>query len=207
MNQKNIITVSNEKISVISKNTPKESISNYCPVSHTKGLIVKKITLRTHVNEKFWDIISDSNYFFCPSKQCPIIYFNNKNNYYFDERSVKTRVSYKNGSEPRPICYCLNVLEHRILDEILVKKCCTSLEDVKKYTGARTGKFCHIYNPSGRCCGPQVNEIINKGLALLQKDSSLAQEVIHTVHSGCEYCKDTPEMIQKSINQIIETCT
>ncbi|HKZ43166.1 MAG TPA: hypothetical protein VJ044_19570, partial [Candidatus Hodarchaeales archaeon] len=137
-----------------------------CPVTETKGLKVTEVTLRNHVHEKYWDIISVGNYYFCGAHDCPVVYFNNVEEMYFTTSDVKTRVSHKNGPEPRPICYCLNVLEHKILDEILIKKCCTSLEDVKKYTGARTGKFCHITNPSGRCCGPQVNETIAKGLEL-----------------------------------------
>ena len=200
-----IITVSGETIT--NNKIKKELGLEFCPVSYSKGLIVKKITLRGHVQEKFWDIISDKNYFFCIDKNCPLIYFNNEKGYYFDDKSVKTRVTHKSGPEPRPICYCLNVLEHRILDEILYKKCCTSFEDIKQYTGARTGKLCHITNPSGRCCGPQVNEIIAKGLSLLQEDSMLAQNVLKTVHSGCEYCQDTPELVAESINKVVDTCT
>ena len=185
----------------------KELKADICPITQNKGLIVKKIALRNHVQEKYWDIISDKNYFFCSAKDCPIIYFNNEQEYYFAEKDVKTRVSHKSGPEPRPICYCLSVLEHRILDEILDKKCCTTLEDIKHYTGARTGKLCYITNPSGRCCGPQVNEVIAKGLHLLHEDSLLAQDLLKTVHSGCEYCQDTPEFLTDSINQVVDTCT
>jgi len=202
-----IKSISGEILYIIPNVNLVESTVNFCPISQTKGLIIKKITLRGHVQEKYWDIISDQNYFFCLDEVCPIIYFNNTDNYYFTANDVKTRVSQKNGSEPRPICYCLNVLEHRILDEILVNKCCTTLEDIKRYTGARTGKFCHITNPSGRCCGLQVNEIIAKGLKLLKKDSSLVQEVLKTVHSGCEYCQDTSDLVDRSINEIIDTCS
>jgi len=207
LNSLTINSLSGETISVLPNTKSIASDVNICPVSHTKGLIVKKITLRGHVQEKYWDIISDQNYYFCSDENCPINYFNNTNKYYFTAKDVKTRVSQKNGSEPRPICYCLNVLEHRILDEILVNKCCSTLEDIKKYTGARTGKFCHITNPSGRCCGPQVNEIIANGLKLLHEDSSLAQEVLETVHSGCEYCQDTADLLDRSIDKIIDTCT
>ena len=202
---KSITTVSGEEIALAQG--LKNLEINICPITQNKGFIIMKITLRNHVQEKFWDIISDKNYFFCPAKDCPIIYFNNEKNYYFTEKDIKTRVAHKSGSEPRPICYCLNVLEHRILDEILDKRCCTTLEDIKQYTGARTGKFCHITNPSGRCCGPQVNEIIAKGLHLLHEDSSLAQEVLKTVHSGCDYCQDTPELLTESINKVVDACT
>ena len=206
MNNKSVKSLSGEVLTVLSNAKSIEFELDQCPISQTKGLIVKKITLRGHVQEKYWDIISDQNYFFCSDEICPIIYFNNTENYYFTEKEVKTRVSYKKGSEPRPICYCLNVLEHRILDEIIDKKCCTTLKDIKKFTGARTGKFCHITNPSGRCCGPQVNKIIAKGLQLLNEDSTLAQELLQKVHSGCEYCQDTTELINMSIEGIVDTC-
>ena len=207
METTSIKSLSGEILFVKKNDNVKEVEINKCPVSQNKGLIVKKITLRGHVQEKYWDIISDQNYFFCPDENCPIIYFNNIDKYYFTSNDVKTKVSQKKGPEPRPICYCLNVLEHRILDEILINKCCTTLEDIKKYTGARTGKLCHITNPSGRCCGPQVNETIATGLKLLKEDSTLVQDVLQTVHSGCEYCQDTTELVEQSINEIIDTCS
>ncbi|KKK74498.1 hypothetical protein LCGC14_2883150, partial [marine sediment metagenome] len=178
----------------------------FCPVSGSKGLIVKKITMRNHIQEKYWDIISDTNYFFCPQKKCPIIYFNNEKSYYFLEDGVKTRVAHKDGEEPRPICYCLNVLEHRILDEIVTTKRATSLEDIKKYTGARTGKLCHINNPSGRCCGPQVNEVIAKGIELLSEETNVQETILETVHSGCEYCQHEIEYLEPSISLVADTC-
>ena len=134
-----VTSITDEQISVLSGVTPAEKATRICPISQTKGLIVKKVTLRGHVEEKYWDIISDENYFFCRHEECPIIYFNNEEDYYFTQDSVKSRVAHKKGLEPRPICYCLNVLEHQILDEIVDTKRATTLREIQEYTGARTG--------------------------------------------------------------------
>ncbi|MHA1992581.1 MAG: (2Fe-2S)-binding protein [Candidatus Hodarchaeales archaeon] len=201
-----ITTVSNEifeKTGILPSDADAEQ---YCQVSGTKGLRVLTNTLRGHVFEKYWDIINDKKYFFCPNKDCNIVYFNNTDHYYFSTTDVKTKVSHKIGEEPRPICYCLNVLEHKIIDEIVVKQCCTSLEDIKKYTGARTGKLCHITNPSGRCCGPQVNEIISKGIQLLSKEKESVELVLEQIHNGCEYCKHEIEFISPSFDILEDTC-
>ena len=204
---KSVKTITGEELSVLSDLQAAEKSRRMCPISLTKGLIVKKVTLRGHVFEKYWDIISDEDYFFCPHKTCPIIYFNNDKNYYFTQASVKTRVAHKEGPEPLPICYCLNVLEHQILDEILVSKRATTLQEIKQYTGARTGKLCHITNPSGRCCGPQVNEIIAKGLKLLEEDKTLQDQILETVHSGCEYClHEIKDYIEPSLDAVVDAC-
>ena len=50
--------------------------------------------------------------------------------------------------------------EKQILDELLVKKCCDSIKDIQEFTGANTGKNCAITNPSGRCCGNKIKEIL-----------------------------------------------
>lgn len=207
-------TVAQEKIYELIEATNETAQIKYCPVSHTKGLVVKKVTLRGHVYEKYWDIVSDKNFYFCLKPECPIIYFNNIDQYFFTQQSVKSRVSNKQGPEPRPICYCLNVLEHHILDEIMVKNCCNSLDDIKKYTGAKTGTMCHITNPSGRCCGPIVNEIIAKGLKFANSDEDFQQEMLLAVHSGCEYCMHSNEdnednkdnAVEISLNNIVDAC-
>ena len=199
-------SITGETVSVLSDVEPAEKTQKFCPISLTKGLIVKKVTLRGHVYEKYWDIISDSDYFFCLHRTCPIIYFNNEKNLYFTQESVKSRVAHKDGPDPRPICYCLNVLEHRILDEIVVTKRATTLQEIKEYTGARTGRLCHITNPSGRCCGPQVNQVIAKGLKLLGEALDVQESVLELVHSGCVYCEHEISYLEPSIDLVEDSC-
>ena len=66
----------------------------------------------------------------------------------------------------------------------MVKHCCNSLDDIKQFTGARTGKLCHITNPSGRCCGPIVNEVIAKGLKFATSDIYFQQEILDKISAS-----------------------
>lgn len=47
------------------------------------------------------------------------------------------------------ICYCRNVTEEEILQHVAVTKCCSTLEDIQKHTGANTGHECSMKNPAG----------------------------------------------------------
>ncbi len=133
-----------------------------CPLDQTKGQRLLRKTLASYFLPEYWPLIGSSTFYFCGSQNCPIIYFNNEDKQYFSFEDVKRSVMHKMpiNTPNRPACYCLNVLESVIVDELLVKKCCDSLKDIQEYTKANTGKDCTITNPSGRCCGKKIQEII-----------------------------------------------
>ncbi|MHA2252116.1 MAG: hypothetical protein ACXAD7_17255 [Candidatus Kariarchaeaceae archaeon] len=136
---------------------------SYCPLSHTKGKRLLQKTLANHIQPKDWNCITPHGYFFCPQEDCPVIYFNNDLNNYFAQEDLRTPVMHKMpiGTEDRPICYCKNVLEATIMEELTVKQCCESIEDIQQYTEANTGKNCSIANPTGRCCREEVKQLLD----------------------------------------------
>lgn len=91
-----------------------------------------------------------------------MVYYNNSSRVYFVKGEVKTRVYHKESGPSRPVCYCLAVTESDIREEILVKECCSSLEDVQEHTKAGTGRWCPVTNPSGKCCKEYMAELIDK---------------------------------------------
>jgi bacterioferritin-associated ferredoxin len=111
------------------------------------------------------------------------VYFHRDIHLVVGTSEVRTRVGYKVDTDPIPVCYCIGVLAETIREEIVVKGCCDSLEDIQRYTGARTGKWCHITNPSGRCCGPMVQRVIEAALrerveaSLAEQARRLAEEI------------------------------
>lgn len=127
-------------------------------------------TIIFHVHEIFWPQVKNlierypKGFRFCPHKGCAVAYFHPEPRLIITTEELQTRIGYKVSESPIPVCYCIGVLAETIREEILVKQCCDSLEDIKKYTGARTGKWCHITNPSGRCCGPLVESVIEEAL-------------------------------------------
>jgi copper chaperone CopZ len=117
-----------------------------------------------HVKEEYWPFLGQG-FRFCWTPSCDVVYYNNEAKVYFLKDELKSRVGIKEDSPPRPACYCMNVTEERIAEEILEKKCCSSLEDIKAYTKAGEGKWCLTTNPTGRCCREYLAGIIDKYLS------------------------------------------
>ncbi len=157
-------SISGEKLTYTLKNGKQYDTlaDNVCPLSWTKGKRNHGKTLRNHVKPFYWPHVTDRGYYFCDVEDCPIVYFNNREKKYFGVNELRTPVMHKMPIQTpgRPVCYCMGVLEQQILDELLVKKCCDSLKDIQNYTRANLGKDCIITNPSGRCCGGKIKEIL-----------------------------------------------
>ncbi|MHA2030861.1 MAG: hypothetical protein ACW99A_15595 [Candidatus Kariarchaeaceae archaeon] len=156
-----VISVSNSLLDYESSINPRTD-ENYCPISFDKGQRLLRKTLANHFKPVYWNLIIENGFYFCPTRDCPVYYFNNVNKSYLGQNDVQTTVMHKMeiGAENRPACYCKNVLESTIFNELLVKKCCDSLIDIQNFTQANTGKDCSITNPTGRCCGKQIREIL-----------------------------------------------
>jgi len=146
-----------------------------CPVSATTGHKVKQVTLGNHLRLEHWAMAWEEGFYFCSDATCPVVYYNHLRSRYFTQDEIRTRVGIKAGGPPVPVCYCMNVTEAQILEEIQVKRCCTSVEEIKQYTRARTGKLCHVTNPAGKCCGKHVTQVVERALAGIT-DRSLAQQ-------------------------------
>jgi hypothetical protein len=136
---------------------------NFCPINNIKGMRILQKTLANHIQPKYWESITD-DFYFCEEENCKIVYFNREKQVFFTQKETRTLVMHKMPiviHDDRPACYCKNVLERKIIEEITLKKCCDSLIDIQKFTEANTGKDCVITNPSGRCCGKQLTKMIN----------------------------------------------
>ncbi len=159
--------------------------ADVCPLCGKAGLRVLQQTLGSHVKETYWGSLDDKTFLFCPTPSCEMVYFSSPRKLYITKHEVKTRIGVKETTPPIPVCYCKQVTEERILDEILVKRCCDSLEDIKQYTQANTGRFCHITNPSGRCCGGHVQALIDRALGKIS-DEAVKEKL-------CRTCEQIPK--------------
>ncbi len=141
-----------------------KTLSKVCPMCGEKGLRVLKSNVGNHVDPSYWSLL-DNNFWFCPTRDCDMVYFNNVRKIYFLKGEVRVPVFHKESGRDRPVCYCFNVTEQMIWNEVYTKGCCDTLEDIVAYTKAGTGRWCPITNPSGRCCKeylePLVREILS----------------------------------------------
>jgi copper chaperone CopZ len=143
--------------------TAPEEAERLCIGCGKKGKKVLKVTAATHVDPVYWDLLNDG-FWFSPTSDCDVFYYNNRDGVYFLKDEVKTRYGLKEREPPRPICYCLQVTEEQIEEEILQRGCCYSLEDIVEYTKAGTGKWCLTTNPSGKCCREYLLEVVDRYL-------------------------------------------
>lgn len=67
-------------------------------------------------------------------------------------------MDWKDMNVHSPICYCMQVTKKEII--IAISKGARSLDDIRQMTGACTGNKCHTTNPSGRCCGEDIQAMI-----------------------------------------------
>lgn len=139
-----------------------------CPKCGKEGQKVENVTVKSLVDETLAAEVGEENYFLCTTPNCDVVYYNNDAGKTFFKKDVKVRVWFKETEDPIPVCYCANVTEKQIREEIVVKKRAKDLKDIKQYTGAMTGGRCKYTNPAGKCCGPVVNAAIKKALAELK---------------------------------------
>ena len=123
------------------------------------------LTVTAHLCPEHWGHVSEG-FWFCWTPSCPILYYDNARGVYVskDPREVRSRFGLKEEESPRPVCYCLGITMERILDEVVRKGCCDSLEDVERFTRAGTGKWCLTMNPSGVCCRVYLKGVVAQAL-------------------------------------------
>jgi NAD(P)H-nitrite reductase large subunit len=56
------------------------------------------------------------------------------------------------------ICYCIEVDKKTVVEAI--RNGANTLEDIKKTTKACTGSQCKEKNPTGKCCAPQIRQLL-----------------------------------------------
>jgi hypothetical protein len=73
------------------------------------------------------------------------------------------------------------------MEEAVKKGCCRTLDQVAEATGALLGKACHVVNPSGQCCGPEVKAAVVKALRLagFSEDSEEVHAVLGEAVDRC----------------------
>lgn len=132
-----------------------------CMICKNEGLEVERITVANHAREECWPL-DDDKWFHCPSPDCEVIYFNSSGRV-LKKKDVKTRVTFKEKTSPRPLCYCKQVIEEDVIKAI--EGGARTLEEVKKVTGIGGGGQCKITNPAGRCCSRNYRPYIERELA------------------------------------------
>lgn len=135
----------------------------YCPNCKRKGLEVKKIVVINHSKETAWPI-EDAKWFLCEQPGCDVVYFRQDGKRVLKKQDVKTRVTFKETTSPRPLCYCKMVTEEDVIRAI--QQGAKTLAEVIKATGIGGGGYCQLTNPGGACCSRNYVPFIESQLKL-----------------------------------------
>jgi hypothetical protein len=106
--------------------------------------------------------LMNTQYYFCETPTCEVVYFSNETRQYFTKDDVRLRVGLKETEDPIPICYCFGHTVASAREEIARTGRSTVVASIT--AEIKAGRCaCEIKNPSGSCCLGEVSRVV-KGL-------------------------------------------
>ena len=156
-----------------------------CPACGKKGRWVSPLTLQALLKEEYATEISDADYSccdghgdtgcttvaddtdyrFCDSQECDVVYFAEEGGAIFKKEQLKVVVGVKETTGDRPLCYCFGHSVATIKEELRTKGRCDALQDIRERMNT-PGCRCETENPSGSCCLGSVS----KGIKIAQEE-------------------------------------
>lgn len=137
----------------------KSKASTICGMCGGNGKRVERITVEHIVKTEHQHKITDTQYYFCETPSCEVVYFSNGAGQYFAISEVRVRVGLKETEDPVQICYCFDFTEQMVRDELITKGHTVIPDFITTEIQAGTCA-CEVKNPSGRCCLGEVNEVV-----------------------------------------------
>jgi hypothetical protein len=130
-----------------------------CPTCHQKSKKVDTATLKAMLAVSLREV-RDTIYFFCPTADCPVVYFSEDHLQQFTVAQVRERVFQKEpGAHDTFICYCFGHTVGSIHQEIIETGQSTVIEDIN--IGIADGQCaCDWRNPQGTCCLGNVRNLV-----------------------------------------------
>lgn len=120
------------------------------------------VTLRTMLlmlKPAFFDQVGESQYRFCASPDCPVVYFSSERS--FTTADLRLRVGLKEKDGPVPLCYCLGFFVADLREEIKAKGHTTIPQRISALIKERMCA-CEERNPSGACCLGEVTRVAKR---------------------------------------------
>jgi len=136
-----------------------------CKKCGQKAKSVKPQTLLHMLKRPLLSEVKSDIYYFCESKDCPVVYFENETGQYFFKDDIRIRVGLKESESPIQVCYCFDYSVESIEEEINRNGISTAAEDI---TGKVQAQLCacEVRNPAGRCCLGYVRNVIANAMKI-----------------------------------------
>lgn len=123
-----------------------------CPTCGKMGKKVGMETVKAMLAVTLHEIQPDSNYRFCATEDCSVVYFADDGEQTFTEDDLREQVHQKHpDDEDVFVCYCFHHTPGSIRVELLTTSQSTVVETVTQGTKLHQCA-CKIRNPQGSCC-------------------------------------------------------
>jgi len=109
--------------------------------------------------------VTDADYFLCTNEKCDIAYYSSCSDLQIKKEQIKMPIWFKEDANPKYICYCNQVTEENIVKAVR-NEGAENIKDIIKLTGAMKNGKCEVNHPTGKCCSPLIQEVINKALEI-----------------------------------------
>lgn len=138
----------------------KETAQNACGECGEVGRVVARQTVVHHVKSSKLSSVGDGKYTFCPSENCPVVYYSAAGRV-FNVADVRELVTAKASGNSRPVCYCFGFTQGFIREEIEQTGKSTVPALVTQFIKDKLC-VCEIRNPAGACCLGEINRTVKK---------------------------------------------
>lgn len=136
-----------------------------CPTNRAKGREVPMTAVASLIK---WEVeasrLVDPKYFLCPDPSCETLYFGS-GGAVVSKHDLRVRVGFKETEGPITWCYCFDVTEEKIRQEILETGKSASRDHI--VAEVKAGRCaCHVKNPTGGCCLGDITKAIKRAQSL-----------------------------------------
>jgi hypothetical protein len=111
---------------------------------------VARETVEALIKPEFRDRVNGRASAFCETPTCPVVYYA-ADGLQVLKPQLRVRVGVKETEDPITLCYCFNVTERMIREEVEQTGRSTASARVRAEVKAGNCR-CEVENPSGRCC-------------------------------------------------------
>lgn len=133
---------------------PKQKQPERCDFCKQLGKSVAHETVEALIKPEFRDAVNGRAYAFCETPTCPVVYYTADGSQVL-KTQLRVRVGLKETEDPIPVCYCFNVTERMIREEVAQTGRSTASARIRAEIKAGNCR-CEVENPSGRCCLGEV---------------------------------------------------
>ena len=93
--------------------------------------------------------------------ECDVAYYNSES--VFEKSALKVPLWYKRDANPKYACYCRKITQEEVTNTVRQTGLTDAGEIMKHLRGNVKGN-CKVNNPTGHCCHPVFNEMVEKAL-------------------------------------------